>query len=128
MVLIRTALARPVPRLNLAQNVRFRGGRAGSISMPMRPQQSHRIAVKELNALPADMGLLPGLSSTLQLAAARKLTAALLDTFIMPTGKNLPSLISSPSLRFLLERRRAYQRLMDLREYVGAGYTAGCGG
>ena len=60
MVLIRTALARPALRSSLARNVRFRGGRAGAISVPMRPQPSHRIAVKEMNALPADMGILPG--------------------------------------------------------------------
>lgn len=36
----------------------------------------------------------------------------------MPTGDNLPSLLSAPAARYRLEMRRMKQRLLDLREYA----------
>ncbi|KAA8914808.1 hypothetical protein FN846DRAFT_236583 [Sphaerosporella brunnea] len=95
------AVTRPIARSPQLCNVRFKGSRGPPqpiIQMPaVKPQQSHRIAIQELGELPSDMGLLP-------------------DTFIMPTGKNLPSLIKSPTLRLQLESRRLEQRILDWRD------------
>ncbi|CUS14490.1 unnamed protein product [Tuber aestivum] len=65
---------------------------------PAKPQQSVRVAA-QVGQEGADIGLFP-------------------DTFIMPTGKNLPSLFTFPRERLYLERRRIKQRLIDLREYL----------
>lgn len=70
-----------------------------------RAQQSMRLAAQTSQAK-ADIGLLTG-------------------TFIMPTGKNLPSLFKSPSLRLLLEKHRLKQRIMDLRDMAVFRYYTG---
>ncbi|KAF8249723.1 hypothetical protein K440DRAFT_621192 [Wilcoxina mikolae CBS 423.85] len=103
------AAARPIHPVNLFRNVRYKSSRGAPPTMEMpaiRPQQSHRIAARELGELPTDMGLLP-------------------DTFIMPTGKNLPSLIISPTLRLQLELRRLGQRIYDWRDKLVYRYFAG---
>jgi len=41
----------------------------------------------------------------------------------MPTGKNLPSLFTSPKERFALERRRIKQKLTDLRDMLVFRYS-----
>ncbi|KAI5777374.1 hypothetical protein EDC01DRAFT_406983 [Geopyxis carbonaria] len=81
------------------RSIRHRSGN-GSPSLTstpaMKPQQSLRILSKGQHSdLP--LGLLP-------------------DTFIMPTGKNLPSIVFSPKSRMSLEIQRAKQRFFDLRD------------
>jgi hypothetical protein len=67
MLPLRTAAAatRPILYSRPFRNVRFKGSRGPPspiVQMPaIKPQQSHRIAMQQLNELPADMGLLPGL-------------------------------------------------------------------
>ncbi|QDS67745.1 hypothetical protein FKW77_006094 [Venturia effusa] len=51
--------------------------------------------MKDASELPDDMGLLP-------------------DTFIMPTGKNLPPLFAEPKFRLTLEWKRTKRRIQDL--------------
>ncbi|RPA91016.1 hypothetical protein L873DRAFT_1820143 [Choiromyces venosus 120613-1] len=70
---------------------------------PPKPQQSVRLAA-QVGQEAADIGLL-------------------VDTFIMPTGKNLPSLFTAPRERLQLERRRIRQRLADLRDMLVFRYT-----
>jgi hypothetical protein len=58
------AATRPILFPRQFRNVRFKGSRGPPppiIQMPaIKPQQSLRVAMQQLNELPADMGLLPG--------------------------------------------------------------------
>lgn len=44
----------------------------------------------------------------------------------MPTGDNLPSLLSEPAARYRLEMRRIKQRVFDLREYAPPSIPCYC--
>jgi hypothetical protein len=61
---IAASAARPILFPRQFRNVRFKGSRGPPppiIQMPaIKPQQSHRVAMQQMNELPADMGLLPG--------------------------------------------------------------------
>lgn len=63
MIQLRIATARTTLPANVIRNVRYKSTRGGLPTMEMpaiKPQQSHRIAAKELGELPPDMGLLSG--------------------------------------------------------------------
>lgn len=70
--------------------------------------------LKDASKIPDDMGLLPGTNFgiTSQMLQRAQLTLAT-DTFIMPTGKNLPSLFREPRFRFQIEWRRVKRRFQD---------------
>ncbi|KAE9989103.1 hypothetical protein EG328_000034 [Venturia inaequalis] len=63
-------------------------------SVKQQLKQSMR-SQKDASKIPDDMGLLP-------------------DTFIMPTGKNLPSIFSEPKFRLQLAWKRTKRRFQDL--------------
>ncbi|KAG0138491.1 hypothetical protein HOY82DRAFT_142987 [Tuber indicum] len=93
------------PLVNSNANVRYKSVGKGLkfTPPPAKPQQSVRLTA-QAGREGADIGLL-------------------VDTFIMPTGKNLPSLFTSPKERFQLEGRRMKQKLMDLRDMLVFRYT-----
>ncbi|KAI9798542.1 MAG: hypothetical protein M1825_005323 [Sarcosagium campestre] len=67
----------------------LRAGAAGAMSRPIKmpAQKSIGVSMSQVTETPNDVGLLP-------------------DTFIMPTRSNLPSIFSSPRLRYQLEWKR----------------------
>lgn len=80
----------------------------------MQPQPSMKVAMQQNVDLPTDLGLLAGEcpSSTFHPWAGID-SRTLADTFIMPTGANKPSILSTPRLRLKVEWQRIKARMVD---------------
>ncbi|KAL7265811.1 hypothetical protein RUND412_011662 [Rhizina undulata] len=95
--LLRARVAQP-KQLPAFSFVRHKTAGQAHMAMPhVKAQPSTRIVSKEHGETPGDIGLLQG-------------------TFVMPTGRNLPSMFTSPRQRLRLEMHRLKQRFLDVRD------------